>query len=99
MKPLKPSSPGEILLEELIKPLNLTQYRVAKECGIPHPTMSQIIKGRRPISIENALRLGRYFATGPKFWLNLQTDYDLRIASQERVKIIERQVQPLKRAA
>jgi addiction module HigA family antidote len=99
MKRLNPTPPGKVLLEELIKPLGLTQYRVAKDCGIPHPTMTQIINGRRPISVENAMRLGRYFGTTAQFWLNLQTDYDLRLASREKLKLIETQVQPLKRAA
>jgi addiction module HigA family antidote len=90
---------GTILLEEFIKPLGLTQYRVAKDCGISHPTMTQIIKGRRSISAENALRLGRYFGTTPQFWINLQTDYELRLIRREKLHVIESQVQPLKRAA
>jgi antitoxin HigA-1 len=99
MKRLNPTPPGKVLLEELIKPLGVSQYRVAKDCGIPQPTMTQIIKGRRPISVENAMRLGRYFGTTAQFWLNLQTDYDLRLASREKLKLIEAQVRPLKRAA
>jgi addiction module HigA family antidote len=90
---------GRILLEEFIKPLGLTQYRVAKDCGISHPTMTQIIKGRRSISAENALRLGRYFGTTPQFWINLQTDYELRLIQREKLRLIESQVQPLRRAA
>ena len=98
VKRIKVEPVGTILLEEFIKPLGLTQYRVAKDCGIPHPTMTQIIKGRRSLSVNNALRLARYFGTTAQFWINLQTDYDLRMARSE-VEKIERQVQPLKRAA
>ena len=90
---------GKILLEEFIKPLGLTQYRVAKDCGISHPTMTQIIKGRRSISAENAIRLGRYFGTTPQFWINLQTDHELRLIRREKLQLIESQVQPFKRAA
>jgi addiction module HigA family antidote len=97
-KRIKVEPVGTILLEEFIKPLGLTQYRVAKDCGIPHPTMTQIIKGRRSLSVINALRLARYFGTTAQFWINLQTDYDLRMARSE-VEKIEREVQPLKRAA
>jgi antitoxin HigA-1 len=98
MKRLKPASPGQILLEELIQPLGLTQYQVAKACGIPHSTMTRIIKGQRPISVETALRLGRYFGIDAQFWLKLQTDYDLRQAG-DKLQLIESQIQPLKRAA
>jgi antitoxin HigA-1 len=99
MKPLEFSAPGKLLLQEFIRPLGLTQYRVAKDCRIPHPTMTLIINGRRSISAENAVRLGRYFSTGPEFWLNLQTAYDLRQLRQEKLRLIEEQVQPLRRAA
>jgi antitoxin HigA-1 len=99
MKQLVFSPPGQLLLKEFIKPLGLTQYRVAKDCGIPHPTMTQIISGKRPISVENALRLGRYFGVDAQFWLNLQTSFDLRVAQREKLKLIESQVQPFQRAA
>jgi antitoxin HigA-1 len=99
MKPLSFSPPGKLLLNEFIKPLGLTQYRVAKDCGIPHPTMTQIINGKRPISVENALRLGRYFGVDAQFWLNLQTSFDLRVAQAEKLQLIESQVQPFKHAA
>ena len=98
MKKIRLSTPGEIMLEELIKPLGLTQYRVAKDCRIPHPTLNRIIKNGGSISIENAMRLGRYFGNSSEFWINLQKDYDLRMA-KDKLKVIEREVQPLKRAA
>ena len=95
MRKLTPAHPGKILLEEFVRPLNLTQYRVAKDCGIPHPTMTQIVHGRRSISPENALRLGRYFGTSAEFWTNLQANYDLRLARREMLKEIEAKVAPL----
>ena len=99
MKKLTPAHPGQILLEEFIQPLGLTQYRVAKDAGIPQPTMTQLVKGRRAVSVENALRLGLYFGTTPEFWLNLQTDYDLRLVRRAKLKAITKQVKPLPRAA
>ena len=65
----------------------------------PHPTMTLIINGRRSISAETAVRLGRYFGTGPEFWLKLQTAYDLRQLREEKLQLIQQQVQPLRRAA
>lgn len=99
MKKLTPSHPGKILLQEFIQPLGLTQYRVAKDAGIPHPTMTQLVKGRRAVSVENALRLGLFFGTTAEFWLNLQTDYDLRRLRRGKLKAIDKQVKPLPRAA
>ena len=99
IKKLTPAHPGQILLEEFIQPLGITQYRVAKDAGIPQPTMTQLVKGRRAVSVENALRLGLYFGTTPEFWLNLQTDYDLRLVRRGKLKAITKQVKPLPRAA
>jgi addiction module HigA family antidote len=100
MKKLVPSSPGRILLQEFIQPLGLTQYRVAKDAGITHPTMSAIIHSRRSIGIETALRLARYFGTTPQFWLNLQSNYELRMARRQRLdKKIAREVKPMDAAA
>ncbi len=69
--------PGEVLLEEFLKPLELTAYRLSKDIGIPQTRTSQIIKGNRRITADTALRLGKYFGTSAKFWLGLQIDYDL----------------------
>ena len=99
MKRLVFSPPGKLLLQEFIKPLGLTQYRVAKDCGIPHPTMTKMINGQRSISAETAIRLGRYFGTSAQFWLNLQNDYDLRQIDRQKLKVIEEKVQPFQRAA
>lgn len=77
MKNLKNIHPGEILLEEFLKPLDITQYRISKDIGIPQTRISQIVKGQRRITADTALRLSKYFGTSAKFWLGLQDDYDL----------------------
>lgn len=69
--------PGEILLEEFLKPMEITAYRLSKSIGIPQTRTSQIIKGKRGVTADTALRLSKYFGTSPKFWLGLQDDYDL----------------------
>ena len=69
--------PGEILLEEFLKPMEITAYRLSKSIGIPQTRTSQILKGERGITADTALRLSKYFGTSPKFWLGLQDDYDL----------------------
>lgn len=74
--------PGEILLEEFIKPMKLTQVQVARDSGIPASRLTEIIKGRRSITAETALRLSAYFGTTPAFWLGLQTDHDLEVAQK-----------------
>ena len=69
--------PGEILLEEFLKPMDITAYRLSREIGIPQTRISQIIKGKRRITADTALRLSAFFGNTPKFWLGLQDDYDL----------------------
>jgi len=69
--------PGEILLEEFLKPMNLSAYKLSKDLGIPQTRTSQIIKGKRRITADTALRLSKYFGTTVKFWLGLQNDYDI----------------------
>jgi len=78
--------PGEILNEEFLKPFDLTAYRLAKEVGIPQTRISEIIKGKRRITADTALRLSKYFGTTPKFWLGLQDDFDIE---EEQNLIIE----------
>ena len=81
-KPLerRPIHPGEILLEEFLKPLGITQYRVAKDISVPQRRISEIVQGKRAISADTALRLARYFDIEPEFWMNLQARHDLRQA-------------------
>lgn len=77
MKKLKNIHPGEILLEEFLKPLSISQYQLAKDLGIPQTRVSQIIKGNRRITADTALRISQYFGNSAKFWLGLQDDFDL----------------------
>ncbi len=69
--------PGEILAEEFLKPLKITAYKLAKDLNIPQTRISEVIKGRRRITADTALRLSKYFGNSPKFWLGLQDDFDL----------------------
>ncbi len=77
MSKLKNITPGEILLEEFLGPMNISQYRLAKEIGIPQTRASEIIKGNRRITANTALRLSKFFGNSAKFWLGLQNDYDI----------------------
>ena len=77
MERLKNIHPGEILLEEFLNPLKISAYRLSKDLGIPQTRISQIIKGKRRITADTALRLSIYFGTSPKFWLGLQNDFDI----------------------
>jgi addiction module HigA family antidote len=76
--------PGEILLTEFMQPHSLTAYRLAKELCVPVPRVNDIVRGKRSISADTALRLGIYFGLPAQFWLNLQNDYDLRLAAKTR---------------
>jgi addiction module HigA family antidote len=76
--------PGEVLQEEFLKPLEVSAYKLSKDIGIPQTRISEILKGRRRITADTALRLSYYFGTTPKFWLGLQDDYDLE--EEERAK-------------
>jgi addiction module HigA family antidote len=75
--------PGEILLTEFMEPLHLTSYRLAKELGVPLPRVYDIVRGKRSISADTALRFGIYFGLPAQFWLNLQNEYDLRLAATD----------------
>lgn len=92
---LDPIHPGEILLEEFMKPLGISINKLARDIGVPPGRISTIVNGKRSISADTALRLGTYFGVSPELWLNLQTDYDLRIA-RRTAKI---SITPLKMAA
>ena len=76
--------PGEILLHEFMEPMDLTAYRLAKEIGVPLPRVNDIVKSRRAISANTALRLGKYFGISPQFWLNLQNRRDLAEAAKDK---------------
>lgn len=76
-KKIPPIHPGEILLQEFLKPLAVSQYRLAKDIRVPARRINEIVHGQRAITADTALRLGRYFGISPQFWLNLQSHYDL----------------------
>ena len=92
MKRLPPIHPGEVLLEDFMRPLGLSQYRVAQDIGVPALRISQIVRGRRSITADTALRLARYFGTGAAVWLRLQARYDLEIAGAKMTNRINREV-------
>jgi addiction module HigA family antidote len=91
-KNLSPIHPGEILLEDFMKPLGLTQYRLARDLRVTPIRISQIVNGKRSISVDTALRLARYFGTSAAVWLRLQVRYDLEVAEQKLGKPINREV-------
>ena len=78
---LDPIHPGEILLEEFLNPMEITQYRLAKDINVDPRRINEIVHGTRAISADTALRLGKYFGTSAQFWLNLQSHYDLEVQS------------------
>ncbi len=86
--------PGETLLEDYLKPLKMSVHKLALELRVPATRISDIAHGRRGITADTALRLGRYFGTTPRFWLNLQVSYDLAVAADASEKEIERDVHP-----
>ena len=76
---LPPIHPGDILMEEFLEPMGLSQYRLAKDISVPPRRINEIVHGKRAITADTALRLGRFFGMSPQFWLNLQTRYDLEV--------------------
>jgi addiction module HigA family antidote len=96
---LIPIHPGEILLEEFLRPLGLSQYRLAKDVSVPARRINEIVRGTRAVSADTALRLARYFGTSERFWLNLQARYDLEVEKDRLGKRLEREVQVLSRLA
>jgi addiction module HigA family antidote len=95
---MAPVHPGEILLEEFLKPLEVSQYRLAKETGVPARRINEIVHGQRRISADTALRLARYFGTSERFWMNLQIRYDLEI-ERDRLGATLDQIHPLSQAS
>ena len=91
-KKAPPIHPGEILLEEYLEPLGISQYRLAKEISVPPRRINEIVHGKRSISADTALRLARYFGTSERFWLNLQTHYDLEVEKDRLADRLEKEV-------
>ena len=92
---IPPIHPGEILLEEFLKPMEISQYRLAKDISVDPRRVNEIVHGQRAISADTALRFGRYFGTSPQFWLNLQSHYDLEVLDMELGDRIENEVKVL----
>lgn len=94
---LSPIHPGEVLLEEFLEPLEISQYRLAKDISVPARRINEIVHGKRSVTADTALRLARYFGTSDRFWLNLQASYDLdvqrdRLGSRLEVEVLPRAV-------
>jgi addiction module HigA family antidote len=96
---LPPVHPGEILLEDFLKPLEITRYRLAKSIGVPQRRIDEICAGKRSITADTALRLARFFGTDAQSWMNLQAEYDLESAAITLTNRINQEVKPLKEAA
>lgn len=96
IKKLAPVHPGEVLLEDFLKPLGLSQYRVAKGLGVPPRRINEIVLGKRAVSADTALRLARFFGTSAKFWLNLQTAYDLDVHTDLLTRRLPKEVEVLR---
>ena len=93
-----PIHPGEVLEEEFLKPLGLSQYRIAKDISVPPRRINEIVHGLRGISADTALRLARYFETSEEFWMNLQAHYDLEVEKDRLRGRLKKEVTVLKRA-
>lgn len=89
---LPPLHPGEVLLEEFLKPLGISQYQLARDISVPARRINEIVHGKRAISADTALRLARYFSLSERFWLNLQARYDLEVAKDRLAQRLEREV-------
>jgi addiction module HigA family antidote len=96
MKTLPPVHPGEVLLEDFMKPMGLSQYRVAKDLGVSALRISQIVHAKRSITVDTAMRLARYFSTSAAIWLRLQARYDLETTGIKIANQIKREVNVLK---
>jgi addiction module HigA family antidote len=91
-KTLAPIHPGEILLEEFLKPMNISQYKLAKDISVPARRINEIVHGTRAISPDTALRLSRYFGLSERFWINMQTRYDLEMEKDHLQNRLDKEV-------
>ncbi|NIR47055.1 HigA family addiction module antidote protein [candidate division KSB1 bacterium] len=98
-KKLAPVHPGEILFEEFLKPMNLSQNRLALDIRVPPRRINEIVQRKRRITADTALRLAKYFDMSPQFWLGLQMDYDLDVAEDELAERLDKEVQAYQPAA
>ena len=95
MKKMKPVHPGDILLNEFLAPMGISQYRLAKDISVPARRINEIVHGNRSITADTALRLGRYFGMSPQFWMNLQDHYDLEVEKDKMGNRLDREVQAI----
>lgn len=98
MAKIKIIHPGEILEEEFLKPHDISKYRLAKDIGVPPIRITEITNGQRAITVDTALRLGKYFGNSAEFWINLQSHYDLEIAEKSMADVLKNDVKVLKLA-
>jgi addiction module HigA family antidote len=98
-KKLPPIHPGEILMEEFLKPMGISQYRLAKDISVPPRRINEIVHGKRGVTADTALRLGRFFGMSPQFWLNLQTRHDLEVTEDSLANRLDKEVTMLKSSA
>ena len=91
------ATPGEILVEEFLEPLKISQYRLAKDIGVPPRRINEIVHGKRAITADTSLRLAKYFRMSDLFWLNLQADYDMRITRRKLEKKLAKTIKPFPR--
>ncbi|MGQ0662697.1 MAG: HigA family addiction module antitoxin [Pseudomonadota bacterium] len=97
-KMLDPIPPGEVLLEEFMKPLGVSQNRLARDIDVPVTRVNDIVRGRRGITADTALRLGKYFGTSPELWLGLQMEYDVRRVKRDTWPLVEPRIRPIRAA-
>lgn len=98
-KKMPPIHPGEILKEEFLDEMNISQYRLAKDINVPPRRINEIVLGKRGITADTALRLGRYFSMSPQFWINLQTHYELEVESEKIGERLESEVKIYNKAS
>jgi addiction module HigA family antidote len=99
MKKINPPSPGEILVEEFLKPLQLSQYRVAQSIHVSPRRINEIVLGKRTITADTALRLSKFFGNSAQFWMNIQTWYDLEIEKDKIAGKLDKEIHPYNSAA
>lgn len=92
MKKLKAIHPGKILIKEFMEPLGISQYKLAKDIGVPVTRINQIVKSKRSLTVDTCIRLGTYFGTSFEFWVNLQAKYNLELLTQKDILKIQKQI-------
>jgi len=95
IKRFPPVHPGEVLLEEFLRPMGISQYRLARDISVPPRRINEIVHGKRSVSADTALRLSRYFGLSDRFWLNLQTRYDIEVEKDRLAGRLDAEVAPL----